>query len=260
MSNRCIVVLADGLKADVAESCMGYLGALREAGILSQSRFACDLPGLSRPLYATLLTGLTPLQHGILDNGDTRSCGRTILHDARDRGRRVAVVAYHWFFELLSGNRFDPWTDRDRLPVDAPLDAARWYWEDSYPDSHTLADAEALRRQYDPDWLLIHPMGPDDAGHRHGGHSAEYRYAARRLDSLLSQCLPRWREQGYDVVITSDHGMGDDRMHGGSPEVEREVSFMWIPHGAHEPRPTPQLPSSSSDVRRFLEHVLDSGE
>lgn len=257
MKRRAVLVLADGLRADVAFECMGYLGALRETGRSVCSQFDCDLPGLSRPLYATLLTGASPLEHGIVSNEEVRSCGHTWLHEVQGAGGRVAAVAYHWFYELLSGVRFDPVTDRDLLPLNGPLQAARWYFEDDYPDSHCLADAEAIRLAHQPDWMLVHPMGMDHAGHVHGGESIQYRYAARKLDSLLSRCIPRWHGSGYDVILASDHGMGPDRMHGGRLPCERAVPFMWIPaRPDHDAGVLRDLPTNSGAVSDFVRRLM----
>ena len=65
---RIVVVVADGLRADVAAQAMGYLGALLEAGRASRTELKSGLPSLSRPLYATLITGQwherAPDRHG----------------------------------------------------------------------------------------------------------------------------------------------------------------------------------------------------
>lgn len=88
-------------------------------------------------------------------------------------------------------------------------------------------DGEWLRTQYDPDFLLIHPMGVDDAGHKFGLDSRQYRNQARRMDSLLADLLPQWLAEGYQVVITSDHGMNNDLSHGGTLSEERTVP-LWL--------------------------------
>ncbi len=36
------------------------------------------------------------------------------------------------------------------------------------------------------------------------------------MDSLLADLLPQWLAEGYQVVITSDHGMNNDLSHGGT--------------------------------------------
>jgi hypothetical protein len=254
---RLVLVIADGLRADVAEQAMGYLRARVEAGLASATRYACALPGISRPLYATLLNGLLPVQHGIVTNEAVQACGPTLLHDAHAAGLRSAVVAYHWFYELLSGQRFDPLRHRRAVPPGAGVVDATWYFDDAYPDSHTFADAEDLRLRHDPDLLLVHPMGPDDSGHRHGGDSDAYRLCARRLDGLLAHAMPGWHAAGYDVLLTSDHGMNRDRMHGGDEPSERLVPFVWLPHARRAPAAAAAmrdlaLPDASTGLRAFV--------
>ena len=70
-------------------------------------------------------------------------------------------------------------------------------------------------------------MNLDDAGHKYGSESKEYRYNVRTADNLLSVFVPRWTEAGYTIIVTSDHGMSPDGMHGGKNELEAEVPF-WI--------------------------------
>ena len=66
---KLVLVLADGLRADTARDYMGYLQALNEAGRARWAQLRCELPSLSRPLYATLITGRRPVDHGIVANG-----------------------------------------------------------------------------------------------------------------------------------------------------------------------------------------------
>ncbi len=250
---RLVIVIADGLRADVAATAMGYVSALVEAGRARATQYACALPGMSRPLYASLLTGRLPVDHGIVTNEDGRACGATLLHDAHAEGLRSVVVAYHWFYELLTGERFNPLAHRHAVPAGLGIADAAWYFEDGYPDSHTFADAESLRQRHQPELLLVHPMGPDDRGHRHGGESDEYRMCARRLDGLLAHAVPLWHAQGYDVLLTSDHGMGRDRMHGGDVPSERRVPFVWMPRTDAPTRLLDlPLPDSSLGLRDFV--------
>ncbi|MFX1682117.1 alkaline phosphatase family protein [Mitsuaria sp. CC2] len=234
-ARKLVVLLADGLRADTARDYMGYLQALNEAGRAQWRSLRCELPSLSRPLYATVINGEPPLTHGILGNGQAgQALSHHLFQQLDAQGIPAAIAAYHWFYELLAGEIFDPLRHRDAVPTGCGLQAARWYWEDDYPDSHLLADAESLRRAHlpvqGPSLLFIHPMGPDLAGHMHGGESTPYAMSARKLDMLLAQLLPRWHAEGFDLLMTSDHGMKADRMHGGPLPVEREVPLVWVPH------------------------------
>jgi predicted AlkP superfamily pyrophosphatase or phosphodiesterase len=71
-------------------------------------------------------------------------------------------------------------------------------------------------------------MNVDDAGHRFGYDSPQYRNAARTIDGLLSLEIPQWLAHGYQVLVTSDHGMNNDRSHGGVLPEERQVPLFTI--------------------------------
>jgi predicted AlkP superfamily pyrophosphatase or phosphodiesterase len=199
------------------------------------------------------MTGLAPVDHGIVSNRTVARCGgATVFEVLHASGRTSVVAAYHWFRELLTGETFTP-TDRHRNLPEAGIVAAHWYYADDYPDSHTFADAEAERIAHRPDLVWIHPMGPDNAGHRHGGDSAEYRYIALVLDGILAVQVPLWHADGYDVLLTSDHGMHADRMHGGAHEVETQVPLVWMPRKDDQRA----LPQAQTSIRDFvLEHLL----
>lgn len=259
MSRKLVLLLVDGLRADTARDYLGYVQALNEAGRAHWRELRCELPSLSRPLYATVLNGRPPLAHGILGNGQAgQRCGDTLFDDLAAGSRSSAIAAYHWVYELLAGEVFDPLRHREAALPALGVQAARWYWEDDYPDSHLLADAEALRQAHAPDFLLVHPMGMDLAGHRHGGESTGYSFAARRLDQVLAQALPRWHAAGYDLLLTSDHGMHADQWHGGPQAVERNVPLIWLPHEAMaEPSQAPEhWPETQLGIRHFVARRL----
>ncbi|MDT9001139.1 alkaline phosphatase family protein [Paucibacter sp. APW11] len=247
---KLVVVLVDGLRADTARDYMGYLQAQREAGRAQWRTLSCELPSLSRPLYATVINGRTPLEHGIVSNMQPGlRCGTSIFDALAAAGRSSCIAAYHWFYELLAGEVFDPLRHRHAALPALNVPGAAWYYEDEYPDSHLLADAEALRQQHAPNLLFVHPMGLDHAGHVHGGESSAYAMAARKLDMLLALVIPRWQAAGYDLLLTSDHGMNADHMHGGSLAVEREVPLVWLPCVPAAPEAV--LPASQLGLRDF---------
>lgn len=74
-------------------------------------------------------------------------------------------------------------------------------------------------------------MGIDYAGHCHGARSTEYRNAVRAADMLLARYVPLWTREGYQVAITSDHGMNADTTHNGNTREERCVPVWSIANG-----------------------------
>ncbi|MBY5985886.1 alkaline phosphatase family protein [Halomonas sp. DP5Y7-2] len=228
MQNPVILVVLDGLNHDVGRHAMGHLSALVEAGRGTTTSLDCELPAMSRPLYECLLTGDRPVDSGVVHNAIVRrSHGVSLFDLARAQGRTTAAAAYHWVSELYVKAPFDQTRDRYLDDPNAAIQRGIFYWQDHYPDDHLFSDAEALRQRHAPDFLLVHSMNIDDSGHRHGGDSPQYRNAARHADIALADYLPRWLADGYQVMVTADHGMNADRSHSGLLAEERRVP-LWL--------------------------------
>ncbi len=236
MAKKVILVVLDGLAYDVAVDCMGYLQALKEQGLATLYKVQCELPSMSRPLYETILTGTTPVESGIMHNHVVRRSNQeSIFSLARKAGFSTAAAAYHWVSELYNRAPYDAIRDRHTNDPEMLIQYGCFYHEDHYPDSHLYLDAEHLRRQFDPDFMLVHPMNIDNAGHRSGYDTSDYRNTTRHSDAHLSEHLAAWMAEGYQVMITADHGMNNDRSHGGILPTEREVPLFVIgDHFSHD--------------------------
>ncbi|WP_462382746.1 alkaline phosphatase family protein [Pseudomonas sp. Marseille-QA0892] len=224
MGHKVILVVLDGLSFSVAAHAMGHLHAWCEAGRGAFYRMSCELPALSRPLYETILTGVRPIDSGVVHNGVVRlSRHKSVFHLAREAGLSTAAAAYHWVSELYNRAPFEAGRDRFTDDESLPIQHGLFYWQDHYPDSHLFADADVLRQRYAADFLLVHPMNIDDAGHKHGGDTPQYRNAARMTDIALAEHLQHWYDAGYQIMVTSDHGMNADRSHNGLLSEEQDV-------------------------------------
>ena len=227
MKHNVILVVLDGLSYQVAQHALGHLLAYCQAGRAALYKLECELPALSRPLYECILTGVPPIDSGVVHNDVVRlSKERSIFHYARDAGLSTAAAAYHWMSELYNRAPFVAARDRHTSDTALPIQHGHFYYADHYPDSHLFADAESLRLKHAPDFLLVHPMNIDDAGHRYGLDSPQYRNAARRADVILADYLQGWLDAGYQVLVTADHGMNNDRSHNGLLAEEREVPLL----------------------------------
>lgn len=232
MASKVILIILDGLRFDVAQASMGYLAHLLERRQASLYKVQAELPTLSRPLYEVLLTGTPVAINGITANDVVRlSNQQSVFHLAVQAGLTTAAAAYAWFSELYNSASFNWTRDRDQHHPEQPIQHGRFYWEDAYPDSHLFADAEMLRLAHSPDFMLVHPMGIDHAGHCYGADTAEYRGSALVADNLLSHYVPRWREAGYTLLITADHGMNADGQHGGTLPDVRQVPLFCLGDG-----------------------------
>ncbi|PKM49906.1 MAG: nucleotide pyrophosphatase [Firmicutes bacterium HGW-Firmicutes-7] len=221
---KTIFILLDGCGFDVATENLGFLEHLVQEGQGGKYKILGELPSSSRPIYETLLTGLSVFSHGIVNNSTVRRSKEISVFDlCVDSGLKTAASAYYWISELYVRAPFDPDNDRIRLQSESAINYGIYYYEDIYPDSHVFNDAEFLRKNCSPDFLFIHSMNLDDSGHHSGCHSKEHHMTALKVNELMATFMPKWLNAGYQVIVTADHGMSEMGLHGGNTEVQRIV-------------------------------------
>lgn len=248
-----ILVLLDGLRLSTASRCMSCLRALTGTGQALFTPLKTCLPPISRPAYATILTGKPPVEHGILHNDDARVLEMpTIFSIAAAKGYVTCAAAYGWFYELCNSSPFDIKKDRFCDCPSKPVNYGLFYGNDSYPDAELFCDAGMLIRQYAPRLALVHSMGIDFAGHSFGGESAGYDEAVRQADALLAWHLPLWMQWGYGIIIASDHGMDASGSHYDDTNACRDVPFWLV--GSHWTRN--DLPARFTDIAETVVSAL----
>lgn len=222
---KVIFILVDGMRYDTAVESLGYLNNLVEKGLASRYKIRTETPSISRPMYETVLTGTTPSHHLITSNDIVRlSKEKSIFHIARENNLTTGAAAYYWMSELYNRAPFNKIEDLIQLDTDKPIQHGIYYFDDEYPDSHLFIQAEYIIKKYNPDFMLIHPMGVDNAGHKFGGKSHQYRVKVLGIDIILSAIINEWlSDKDTCVIVTSDHGMTADSLHGGTTADERTV-------------------------------------
>lgn len=144
----------------------------------------------------------------------------------------------------------DTFTENENLNIQY----GHFYTLDHYPDENLFLSGEYIRKKWNPDFLMIHPMNIDDQGHKYGVDSKEYRNAVRTVDSIISNFIPKWMEKGYAIVVTSDHGMSYDGNHSGIVEEEAVVPF-WLINDKSGIEINDNIPQI--EVNTILKKILD---
>lgn len=227
--NKVILVLSDALRYDTAVAGMGFLGHLVETRQASLYKVIGELPSMSRPIYETMHTGLPVSEHGIIANYIVRQSNKpNIFQLAVEAGKTTAAAAYYWFSELYNRVPYDRLNDREVDDDSLLIQHGRFYTEDGYPDIELFQTAGMLIRRFNPDYLLAHPMGMDYFGEKYGADSSKYRNQAIYQDMSMSALIAEWIQLGYNILVTGDHGINDDRLHGGTTPEVREVPLYLI--------------------------------
>ena len=118
-SRKVILVIIDGAGYSACQQECGYLEGLVELGRAKRWKMKTALPSISAPLYETIHTGVSPIEHGIGCNQSVRaSTFPNIFKSTVSAGKRTATVSHSYFFTLYSGENYDPFLSL--LNVDIP--------------------------------------------------------------------------------------------------------------------------------------------
>ena len=101
--DKTIFVLLDACQYEAASKYLGYLEHMIDYNKGAKYKVLGELPSLSKPMYATLFTGLPVCEHGVTCN----EVGGVLPYDSvfslcRKAGGRTAAISYSWMSELYS--------------------------------------------------------------------------------------------------------------------------------------------------------------
>ncbi len=221
---RTILIVLDGLHNQAASTHMGFCDHVVAQGYGARYTLKGELPAMSRPMYETIQSGLPVLAHGITTNFSQKASKENTFAKAKAAGLTTAAAAYYWIYELYEARPFNIVTDRFRLEPQKNqiIDYGIYYTKDEYPLIESFADGHYLAKKK-VDYLLIHPMAIDHTGHLYGGLSKEYYACTVAADANIAFYFAHWKDLGYDIVVTSDHGMDAKGLHNGSTALQNEM-------------------------------------
>jgi hypothetical protein len=198
-SGRVLVVVIDGLRADVAAE-LPFVRELGERG--ARAELASEVPVFSSPQYVAMLTGVPPRDSGVRTNvGLARTPLDSVARRLRAGGRRAVEI----------GDQVDWW----RILFGDDLATTRVTSPDALP-------GEAIALMPAADLLLVHLCDVDRAGHDAGAASPAYRAAARTADERTRRLAVAWGWPAANVILLADHGHTWRGGHGGDePDVRR---------------------------------------
>ena len=68
-------------------------------------------------------------------------------------------------------------------------------------------------------------------GHRYGHDCIEMDHAVFAMDAMLAAFLPGWLKDGYEVIVTADHGQTDRGHHGGHEDEQQDFALYYFGRG-----------------------------
>jgi predicted AlkP superfamily pyrophosphatase or phosphodiesterase len=213
-----ILISIDGFRADYLQKFQpANLMSLAQAGVRAQA-MTPSFPSKTFPNHYTLVTGLYPQDHGIIENNiydrETRAVfslgnreevqssrwwlGEPIWVTAEKQGQKTAPLFFPGSEAEIKGKRPTYWKPYDgKLSNEARVD--------------TLLSWLDLPRGERPTFLTLYFSDVDDAGHASGPDSDEVKNAVAKVDRDLGYLIAGLKTRGIfdqvNLIIVSDHGM-----------------------------------------------------
>ncbi len=205
-------------------------------GVLSQ------FPSLTYPSHTSIVTGVRPARHGIVQNTIFSPDGAgswyfesaalrsgTLWDAAKAAGLTTAGVSWpvtvgakidYLLPETNQAPRDSTWLDlmrRQSTPglVDAVVERLGGFEPNAnrdyvQRDRFSTAAAEVIIETHRPNLLMIHFVEADTAQHQHGPHSPQAITAMERIDAAIGSVVGSLEKAGIleqtAIVITGDHG------------------------------------------------------
>ncbi|KAF1711231.1 alkaline phosphatase family protein [Pseudoxanthomonas kalamensis DSM 18571] len=214
-----LLVSVDGLRpTDVTEAQMPALARLARQGVVADQGMVPSYPSLTFPNHYTLVTGLRPDHHGIIQNtmrddtlgpfalsdrnavGDGRwwNDGLPIWVSAEQAGLRTATMFWPGSEAEIHGHRPSYWLPFDKTMSPQARVERLLTWLDLPAD---------LR----PTLLTLYFDQVDHESHDFGPDSERALEARQQIDRALGSLLDGLQQRGLaghlNLIVVSDHGM-----------------------------------------------------
>ena len=200
------------------------------------------LPSVSGPCYASIHTELTPQDHGVTSNyHEGKLEDADIFSAVRAAGGTTAAIAHSFFSDYFQASPFDPMRDMEVDDIHRPIQHARFYTmagankaQPATPsDIDLFWQMSLLIERHQPDYFLFHSCTLDSLSHNYGFNSIQIDKNCYTIDAALGDFIPRWQAQGYDVIITADHGQSARGHHGGTEAIMRDITIYYFANPNH---------------------------
>lgn len=241
LKSKLLLIILDGLPWRNARRLMGNLEGWVQSGEAKVWKMRAVLPSTSATCYASIHTGVTPQEHGVVSN-DTifRLTQADIFSQVCGAGGRTGAVTHSFWSEFFNRAPFDMVRDIEYDEENSPINHGRFHTMAGYGHDNQMTPSDAdlfatltmLTQRYAINYGILHTCTLDSMGHRFGHDCTPMDRACFAMDAMLAKFLPLWREAGYEVIVTADHGQTDRGHHGGHEDLQQDVALYYFGDGS----------------------------
>lgn len=238
MKNKLLLIIIDGVPYANWRGFFGNLEGWVEAGEARVWRMRSVLPSTSASCYASIHTGVTPQVHKVTSNESIfRVAEPDVFSEVTKAGGKTGAVAHSFWSEFFNRAPFDPVRDIEYdEPGRSPISHGRFHTMTGYGHDNQMTPCDAdlfatltmLAERHGIDYGMLHSCTLDSMGHRFTHDCIQMDLACFKLDGQLAPYIARWRDAGYEVIVTADHGQSKRGHHGGAEDMQRDFALYYF--------------------------------
>tara|TARA_R110002124_G_scaffold11677_1_gene55763 strand:- start:41 stop:877 length:837 start_codon:yes stop_codon:yes gene_type:complete len=238
MKSKLLLIVLDGVPYANWRRFFGGLEGWVKSGDARVWRMRASLPSMSGPCYASIHTGVPPQVHGVLSNGHIHRVEMPdIFGQTRQAGGVTGAVTHSWWSTFFNRAPFDMVRDIEYDEPDSDsINHGRFHTMTGYDhanqatpsDADLFATLTSLCARFALDYGILHTCTLDSMGHRFGHDCSQMDHACALMDAMLANFLPAWREMGYEVIVTADHGQSLRGHHGGTGADQQDFALYYF--------------------------------
>ncbi len=240
LDTKLLLIILDGVPYRNWRRLMGNLEGWVQSGEARVWRMRSVLPSTSACCYASIHTGVLPQQHGILSNEQRfRVEFPDLFSEISKAGGKTGAVTHSYWSEFFNRFPFDTVHDLEYDEPNGPITHGRFHTMTGYNGRNQMTPSDVdlfgtltmLAERFGIDYGILHTCTLDSMGHRFGHDCGEMDHAVYAMDGMLAAALPRWLKNGYEVIVTADHGQTDRGHHGGREDEQQDFALYYFGAG-----------------------------
>ena len=238
MTTKLLLIILDGVPLRNFRRLFGNLEGWVDSGAAQTWTHRSVIPSISASCYASIHTGVAPAEHGCTGNGNVfRLSHPDVFAQVRKAGGTTGAVAHSFWSEFFNRAPFDVVRDIEYDEPDcASINHGRFHTMTGYGLTNQMTPSDVdlfgaltnLCARFDLDYAMLHTCTLDSMGHRFFHDCQEMDHACFVMDEMLAPFIPRWRDMGYEVIVTADHGQDDRGHHGGRGSLQQDTALYYF--------------------------------
>jgi len=236
--NKLLLIILDGVPYDNWRRLFGNLEGWVQAGEAQVWRMRSVLPSISATCYASIHTGISPQVHHVYGNEFVRRLDvPDVFSEVTRAGGLTGAVAHSFWSEFFNRHPFDFVNDIEYdEPGQSPISHGRFHTMTGYGHNNQMTPSDVdlfatltmLCEKKGIDYGMLHTCTLDSMGHRFGHDNTPMDNACEAVDVMLQPFLKRWRDAGYEVIVTADHGQSIRGHHGGTGSDQQDFALYYF--------------------------------